>query len=819
MAPTTLFRSEEMSHIQLYIPTEIAQPCVAELGELGKVQFRDLNPHVNAFQRAYVSNIRRLDEMERQCRFFQLQIQKADIPSRHLFPAGQFSRARSAQEVDDLEEKLKDYESRLLEMNSSYEILQRRYLQYTELFHVLRETDAFLREEDHRQERRQSVEISATTPLLESDGNTTEDTQRIHLGRVTGVIDRTRLQTFQRVLWRSLRGNLYMKTADIDERIVDPDSDEAVEKSVFAIFAHGTQVIQKIRKISESLGATLYTIDDTAERRREAHIEVNSRIEDLNNVLFTTKSTRVSELTKISENLAAWSTIVRKEKGIYHTMNLFNHDTQGKGSIAEGWCPTNDIPLIRKTLKDAARLTGTGMDCVLNEHPTKKTPPTYHRTNKFTAGFQGIINAYGIARYGEVNPGLFTTVSFPFLFAVMFGDVGHGALLVLFALYLILNEKKLALNKGEIFQMFFSGRYMMLMMGIFSIFTGMIYNDVFSLSLNLAPSGFDWPTKYNSTDTVEAIPNGNVYPFGLDPSWHGSENFLLFTNSYKMKQAIILGVVHMTFAICLNVFNHLHYKKKMFVWLEFVPQILFMESIFGYLIFCIMYKWSVNWWEVDASGHHVRNSPPNLLNMLIYMFLTPGTVNPEDQLFPGQGSLQGFLILVAVVCVPWMWLGKPFYLKRQHEKHQYTTVANEETHSSTVAEEEEDEEEEFEFSEVMIHQTIHTIEFCLNCISNTASYLRLWALSLAHAQLSSVLWDMTLKLWFNFTGTTAVIGLVVGFSMWFVLTLGILLGMEGLSAFLHALRLHWVEFDGKFYMGDGIAFEPFTFNVEDASEE
>lgn len=227
-------------------------------------------------------------------------------------------------------------------------------------------------------------------------------------------------------------------------------------------------------------------------------------------------------------------------------MNLFNYDVNRKCLIAEGWCAKNDTPIVNLALKNAIESSGTNMPSVFTELETKRKPPTYHKTNKFTEGFQNIIDAYGIARYREVNPGLFTIISFPFLFAIMFGDIGHGFLMLCFALYLVLNEKKLANVKDEIFTMFFSGRYMMLMMAIFSIFTGCIYNDIFSLSLNIFKSGFDLSANYTSFETVEGIPNGNVYAFGFDPAWHGSENFLLFSNSYKMKQAIIIGVIHVS---------------------------------------------------------------------------------------------------------------------------------------------------------------------------------------------------------------------------------------------------------------------------------
>jgi V-type H+-transporting ATPase subunit a len=72
---------------------------------------------------------------------------------------------------------------------------------------------------------------------------------------------------------------------------------------------------------------------------------------------------------------------------------------------------------------------------------------------------------------------------------------------------------------------------------------------------------------------------------------------------------------------------------------------------------------------------------------------------------------------------------------------------------------------------------------------------------------------MTLGNSFAMEGGVGVVAIFIFFTVWFVLTIAVLVVMEGTSAMLHSLRLHWVEAMSKHFVGEGVPFEPFSFEV------
>ncbi|KAF8371695.1 hypothetical protein PRIPAC_78124 [Pristionchus pacificus] len=830
MAPckeSSIFRSADMSLCQMLLPTEAAYECLAHLGEAGIAQFKDLNEEMSTHQRKFVNEVRRCDEMERKLRFIEGEILIDEVT---IAATTEHIHAPLPRDMIELETSFEKIEGELADINKHTTSLKESHIQLGEMSQVIARVQDML-DMDNTRECASSI-ISEQLLLDEEQG---KDRALTELKLVTGMIRRDRVRALEMMLWRVGKGKVFVRSHDADGEHDRFDDDE---KSVFILFFSGEQLAQKVRKICDA---------------------------DLNKVIELTLEHRRRVITAAALSIYEWKIKVLKMKMVFHALNMLSIDVTQKCLVGECWIPTSDMEEAKAALSLGAVTAGSSVLPILNEMAHDETPPTHFTTNKFTQSYQNIVDAYGVADYKELNPAPWSIISFPFLFACMYADVGHAIIVLLSGLTFIIFEKRIASMKitDEIFQIFFGGRYIITLMGLFGMYTGFIYNDFYSKSLNVFQSSWAADANNNSCWEWQGLKNvekwereaalknqtfeimldpiycydkdAGPYPFGVDPVWNLASNRLTFLNSMKMKSAVILGMMQMTFGLCLSLANHINNHSLVDIFFMFIPQIVFLACIFIYLCVQIMVKWiffPVDQAWIFGQFYPGSNCAPSLLIGLINMFMmTPrtdgfgefknGTVpynvgddvnlddfanDPDCSLsfwYPGESIAEKVLLGLALISIPVMLFVKPLYLRWRHLKG--LPIGG---HSHG------EDDGEFSFGDVMVYQAIHTIEFALGCISHTASYLRLWALSLAHAQLSEVLWSMVLDMglkipgWF---GGPMLMFLWINFAC---LSYFILVMIEGLSAFLHALRLHWVEFQSKFYSGNGIPFLPFSFEKQ-----
>ena len=641
--------------------------------------------------------------------------------------------------------------------------------------------------------------------------------------------------------------------------------------------------------------------------------DIFEKILEHKNYLLEAKKTLKSYLEDyilIKKKLQLYKIYFKREKLVF--LNLAKCNCGDNFIDGEIWVLQKNFEKLKHELN--SRVDDDSIATFIDVKDYGMERPTYIDVNEFTYPFQEIVNQYGIPNYHEINPGYFTIITFPFLFGIMFGDVGHGLILFFITLYLFnlanKNRKKQGpINSDELpfindknnnnsreinildspedsmLKSFVQYRYFFLLCSIFGIFCGFMYNEFFAIPLNL------FGTCYNSKKNGELILSKEhrinapdkkcVYPVGLDPSWIGTVNELTYTNSLKMKLSIIVGVLHMMLGIFIRGINNINAKNHTAFYFEFIPQFLFMGLMFGYLISMIFYKWGTDY---DSNTHEA----PSLLTIMINMAIKLGEIDgkPLFESFMGfsQESINRLILFICVLLIPVMLLVKPinFYMRKVKTKgikyrndgvsliknenknddnininindnnninndydinsddnmnlnnsgdyslslSQESAIKPNELYSELYATQKikykEEAKTKYQFIELFIGQLIEVIEYVLGTVSNTASYLRLWALSLAHTALSHVFIEKTFIGYIQNDHTniaSSVIGVFIYFLVFLFATAFILIFMDAMECVLHTLRLHWVEFQNKFYKGDGYLFRPFSFKNIFTSDE
>jgi V/A-type H+-transporting ATPase subunit I len=280
------------------------------------------------------------------------------------------------------------------------------------------------------------------------------------------------------------------------------------------------RVTSIISRLSEFLSYT--NLSNFSSLMSENKVLGNEDIEAIDSKLVEVEEaySAIEEDLDVSERKKRISEIMKKygEKIVYwnHQLQLTRlvEETKSKAArtdkvlIIEGWIPTNK----RKVFTEAVEKGAEGYSVTLFLDPvneaTKKcrigemqnsdnghgpnryphmpecfeTPPSKINNPKIAYVYEKIVTGFGLPNYFEVDPTIFMVISFPVIFGLMFGDVGHGLLLLFFSVLLYFINKK-GVETSELFEYMLRGSPLLIMCSIAAIFFGFLYGELFGSEL------------------------------------------------------------------------------------------------------------------------------------------------------------------------------------------------------------------------------------------------------------------------------------------------------------------------------------------------
>ena len=849
-----------MLHKKIRIPKDSANEILFALGKLkNAIEFEDLTKNDLEAKKSFGDMIKRCDEVKKKIDEF------IQICNEFLLPIDNSSSFNelNSKLSEDMKERDKKFGQTYFDLIEG-EILKndRKISELVDSHEQVRENLNTLFEKNHVLQK--VTELITDNAVYGHFGESQSEEDGImsstntNLVLMAGIIPIEYEMRFKRMIFRVSRGNAttafynleispeeYYYTANLRQRalsmtnfnklkILGSESYQNMKnrKKIFSVVFTGSEeniLLKKILKVCEIFQASRYAIPQSIKIQSEL-AALAEDITEKKNILINIERNLVTLLRETNQfkELKGYRYSIYK---LYFEQQRLIYTNLGKCILRENfidgrvWIPKNKLIDVQTTLNNLFKDQENRLNASLTdiENEPNFNPPTLILVNEFTLIPQLIVDTFGIPRYKEINPGYFTIITFPFLFGVMFGDIGHSLFLFCFSIYLLINNKTLSKSTNSMIQTLAQARYFLLLMSIFSFYCGLLYNDFLSVPLYFNSCYHKSEIKEDKEEKLLTKDKECKYKFGLDPVWMISNNELAFINSLKMKFSVIIGVFQMTLGIVLKGINSIYDKNLIECFCVFIPELIFMLILFGYMDLLIFLKWSVNY-----EGEEKR--APDIKSYLMNMILKFGKLPPEPEegldwkLYGSRDFYENLhlsLVILAIICLIIMLVPTIILnynkAKSQYKNNNRRNLIDNEANENLIQNEEINLQENQEplLSDFIVASVIETIEFALGAVSNTASYLRLWALSLAHSQLSAVFFEYSIGLLSRFTDNPLTDGILLSivFVIFGAVTFGVLLCMDLMECFLHTLRLHWVEFQNKFFKADGYKFSPFCFEI------